>query len=101
MDKDLAANLLARRLCADALLMLTDVSAVELDWGLPPARPLRHVTPAELRRHTFAAGSMGPKVEAACRFVEATSGMAGIGALNDAAAILRGDAGTIVAATSC
>jgi carbamate kinase len=97
IDKDLAANVLAQRLHADALLMLTDVNAVELDWGTPSARPLRHVTSAELRRHTFALGSMAPKVEAACRFVETTGGNAGIGALRDAAAILQGDAGTVVA----
>jgi carbamate kinase len=97
VDKDLAANVLAQRLRADALLMLTDVTAVQLDWGTPSARPLRSATPTELRRHTFAAGSMAPKVEAACRFVEATGGVAGIGALRDAAAILRGDAGTLIA----
>lgn len=98
VDKDLAANVLAQRLSADVLLMLTDVDAVEVDWGLPSARPLRHVTPAELRRHTFAPGSMAPKVEAACRFVEETGGVAGIGALRDIFALLRRRAGTIVAA---
>jgi carbamate kinase len=95
-SKALAAALLARRLAA-RLLLLTDVPAVELDWGTPRARPLRMATPAELRACRFAAGSMGPKVEAACRFVEATGGRAAIGALTDAAAILRGQAGTIVA----
>jgi carbamate kinase len=97
IDKDLAAALLARRLAAEFLLLLTDVPAVELDWGTPRARPLPWVTPAELRAFRFAAGSMGPKVEAACRFVEATGGRAAIGALGDAAAILRGQAGTTVA----
>jgi carbamate kinase len=97
IDKDLAAALLARRLAAGFLLLLTDVPAVELDWGTPRARPLRMATPAELRACRFAAGSMGPKVEAACRFVEATGGRAAIGALTDAAAILRGQAGTTVA----
>jgi carbamate kinase len=96
IDKDLAAALLARRLAAGFLLLLTDVPAVELDWGTPRARPLRMATPAELRACRFAAGSMGPKVEAACRFVEATGGRAAIGALADAAAILRGQAGTTV-----
>jgi carbamate kinase len=97
IDKDLAAALLARRLDAEFLLLLTDVPAVELDWGTPRARPLVAATPAELRACRFAAGSMGPKVEAACRFVEATGGRAAIGALADAAAILRGQAGTTVA----
>jgi hypothetical protein len=85
----------ARRL--DARLLLTDVPAVELDWGAPRLRPLRMATPAELRACRFPAGSMGPKVEAACRFVEATGGWAAIGALADAAAILSGQAGTTVA----
>lgn len=96
VDKDLAAELLARRTGAQALLLLTDVPGVEVDWRLPTARLLRRSTPAILRAHAFAAGSMGPKVEAACRFVEATGGVAGIGALRDAASILRGERGTVV-----
>jgi carbamate kinase len=98
IDKDLAAALLARRLDA-RLLLLTDVPAVELDWGTPRARPLGMATPAELRACRFAAGAMGPKVEVACRFVEATGGRAAIGALGDAAAIVRGQAGTTVASS--
>jgi carbamate kinase len=78
-------------------LVLALVPALELDWGTPRARALRMATPAELRACRFAAGSMGPTVEAACRFVEATGGRAAIGALSDAAAILRGQAGTTVA----
>jgi carbamate kinase len=96
VDKDLAGALLARALGADALLLLTDVSAVELDYGTPSARPLRRTTPDQLRQLGLAAGSMGPKAEAAARFVEATGGMASIGALEDAAAMLAGDAGTLV-----
>jgi len=96
IDKDLAAELLARSLDADFLLMLTDVPAVQLDWGTPHARTVHRATPDELRRHTFASGSMGPKVEAACRFVEATGGTAAIGALDDAPQIVLGEAGTIV-----
>ena len=96
MDKDLASALLALRLGADAQLLLTDVPAVERDWGTPKATPIRHVTPAEPRRLQFEAGSMGPKVEAACRFVEAGGQLAGIGALGDAAQILAGRAGTVV-----
>ncbi len=96
IDKDLAAELLARSLAADVLLMLTDVDAVVADWGSPDAHPIRHATPEELRSRTFASGSMGPKVEAACRFVEATGGAAAIGALEDAAAILAGTAGTTI-----
>jgi len=96
IDKDLSAALLASALRADVLLMLTDVPAVQLEWGTPRARPLRHATPAELRRMRFAAGSMGPKVEGACRFVDATGGVAVIGALEDAAAMLDRQAGTVI-----
>ncbi len=98
IDKDLSAALLATALRADVLLMLTDVPAVFRDWGTPGARPIRTATPAELRAMTFAAGSMGPKVEAACRFADATGGVAVIGGLDDAAAMLRGGAGTTVRA---
>jgi carbamate kinase len=96
IDKDLAAELLARGVDADFLLLLTDVAAVMRDWGTDAASPIHRTTPSELRRLTFAAGSMGPKVEAACRFVEATGGAAGIGSLDDAAAIVAGHAGTLV-----
>jgi carbamate kinase len=98
IDKDLAAALLATGLDADALLLLTDVPAVEADWGTPRARPLREASVAELRAIDFASGSMGPKVEAAGRFAEGTGGLAGIGALGDAAAILRGERGTRIRA---
>lgn len=98
IDKDLAAALLATSLAAslatEALLLLTDVDAVYTDWGTPTAQPLEQASPEQLRRYTFASGSMAPKVEAACRFVEQTGGIAGIGRLEDAAAILAGRAGT-------
>ena len=97
VDKDLTAALLARDMTADALVILTDVDAVENGYGTPQARPIRRATPQELRARPFPAGSMGPKVEAACRFVEATGGMAAIGRLDDAEALLDGKAGTIVA----
>jgi carbamate kinase len=96
IDKDLAAALLARELAADALLLLTDVRAIYDDWPHPARRPITEATPGQLRARRFAAGSMAPKVEAACRFVEATGGRAAIGSLADAARMLRGDAGTIV-----
>ena len=96
IDKDLAAELLARSLEADVLVMLTDVGAVMRGWGTPRARPIERATPSELRRMRFANGSMGPKVEAACRFVERTGGVAAIGALADASLILAGAAGTTV-----
>ncbi|HLE99099.1 MAG TPA: carbamate kinase [Gaiellaceae bacterium] len=96
IDKDLAGELLARSLEADFLLMLTDVGAVMRDWGTPDERPIGRTTPAELRQIQFANGSMGPKVAAACRFVEATGAKAAIGALDDAARIVAGAAGTLV-----
>ena len=101
IDKDLSAALLARLLEADALLMLTDVAAVERGWGTPAAAPIRHGDArASCARSSFASGSMAPKVEAACRFVEAGGRLAAIGALDDAAAIVRGEAGTVVAVES-
>ncbi len=96
IDKDRASGLLARDLCADAVLMLTDVEAVFRGWDTPDREAIRTAAPHELRAMAFAAGSMGPKVEAACDFVEATGNMAGIGRLRDARAILEGRAGTLV-----
>ncbi len=96
IDKDLTACLLAGLLGADALLMLTDVAHVEDGWGTAEALPLRSPTVASLRSMRFAAGSMAPKVEAACRFVERTGGVAAIGALEDASALLRGERGTLI-----
>ncbi len=96
VDKDRAAALLAEGLGADALLMLTDVAAVEIGHATAGARSLGDVSAAELQEFEFAPGSMGPKVDAACRFVEATGGLAAIGALADAPAILRGERGTRV-----
>ncbi len=98
IDKDWASALLARELGADALLLLTDVEAVFDGWGTSHPKPFRHVSPQELGKHAFAEGSMAPKVAAACAFVTATGRSAGIGWLADAAAILRGDAGTWIAA---
>jgi carbamate kinase len=94
IDKDRASSLLARALRAEALLMLTDVDAVYREFATPLAAAIRSVTAAELRRLSFAPGSMGPKVEAACEFVEAGGRVAANGRLEDAAAILRGQAGT-------
>jgi carbamate kinase len=97
VDKDLTAALLARRLDADLLVMLTDVDAVRLGWGSESEVSLDGTSPVDLRANHFESGSMGPKVEAACRFVEATGRRAAIGALTDAVAIVRGEAGTQVA----
>lgn len=99
IDKDLSTALLAQRLGADALVLLTDVDGVYEGWGTPAARRIERATPAELRALALPAGSMGPKVEAACRFVEAGGGHAAIGRLDDAAALAAGQTGTIVVPT--
>jgi len=98
IDKDFASELLAREVAADLFVMATDVDAVYTDWGTPQQRVLGRVTVDELRQQTFPAGSMGPKVEAACRFVEATGGRAAIGALTQIQQIVDGAAGTQVVA---
>ncbi len=97
IDKDLASALLAQELKADALLMLTDVDAVYSDWGKPEACPIRRVSPQAMKELILEPGTMAPKVEAAIEFVEKTGGIAGIGALTDAEAILNGGAGTVIA----
>lgn len=94
IDKDLASSLLARQLAADMLVMLTDVDAVYLDWGTPKARPLGQVQAGELSAAAFAAGSMGPKVEAAIGFTTKTGKPAAIGRLEDAVEIVAGRRGT-------
>jgi carbamate kinase len=96
IDKDLASELLAREIGADLFLMATDVDGVYENWGTPEQRRLDRVTAGELRSQPFAAGSMGPKVEAAARFVEATGKHAAIGALEDIEKIVEGNAGTTV-----
>ena len=96
VDKDLTTSVLAEALEADALLVLTDVPQVSRAFGTADAAPIHRATPASLRREQFPAGSMGPKVDAVCRFVELTGDMAAIGRLEDAVAIVNGEAGTIV-----
>ena len=96
IDKDLASELLARTLRVDLFVMLTDADAVYVDWGKPTQKAIRRASPAALAKISFAAGSMGPKVDAACRFARATGKTAAIGALADLSAILAGKAGTTV-----
>jgi carbamate kinase len=100
IDKDLASELLAREVGADLFVMATDVDGVYADWGTPDAHRVEKATPEELRRGDFPAGSMGPKVEAAARFVEATRQRAAIGALEDIDKIVAGTAGTNVVPSS-
>jgi carbamate kinase len=98
IDKDFASALLAQEIGADVFVMATDVPGVYLNWGTVDARLIRETTPEELRTHIFPAGSIGPKVEAACQFVEQTGKRAAIGALGDIGAIVAGDSGTQVRA---
>ena len=96
IDKDLASELLARELGADLFVMATDAPGVYADWGTPEQHLLTNVTPEELERYEFAAGSMGPKVEAAIRFARKTGKRAAIGSLEDIERIVSGEAGTCV-----
>jgi carbamate kinase len=96
VDKDLASALLAADLGAGALVLATDVDAVYTDYGTPQQRAIARATPAGLRSHRYADGSMGPKVDAACRFVERTGGRSVIGALQEIDQLLAGRAGTEV-----
>jgi carbamate kinase len=97
IDKDRAGALLAQELQANAYIMLTDVKAAYTDWGKPEARAIRRASPNALEKLNFASGSMGPKVEAACAFARKTGGMAAIGSLEEATAMLHEEAGTIIA----
>ena len=96
VDKDLASELLAREVGADLFVMLTDAEAVYTDWGKPTQKAIRRASPSVLEAMPFAAGSMGPKVAAACRFAKASGKRAAIGALADLEKIVAGDAGTTV-----
>ena len=96
IDKDFATELLARELGADLFVILTDADAVYVDWGKPTQRAIRRAAPEEMAAFDFPAGSMGPKVEAACRFAKATGKPAAIGAMADLAQIISGNAGTTV-----
>ncbi len=99
IDKDLCSALIAIELGVECLVIATDVEAVYLDWGTPSQRAVGKTTPEELARHGFAAGSMAPKVEAACAFVRATGRRAAIGSLAQMEALLAGDAGTQIGAS--
>ena len=100
IDKDLAAALLAATVEAEVLVIATDVSHAVLRFGRPDAEPLGRVTVSEMRRHIgeghFGSGSMGPKVEAACRFVEQGGRHAAITKLDHIAEAVEGRAGTVV-----
>jgi len=94
IDKDRASALLAFELDAELLILATDASGVYLDWGTDDAKMIERTTPEEIEQFEFAAGSMGPKVEAAADFVRRTGQRAVIGALADLEAMVAGKAGT-------
>ncbi len=96
VDKDRASRLLAEGIEADAFLILSDVEAVATNFGHPDSKNIHTVTPETMDSFDFAAGSMGPKVEAAVQFVRNGGKLAGIGSLEKAAEILTGDSGTVI-----
>lgn len=96
IDKDLASELLAREVDADLLVMATDVEGVYRGWNTPEQELIHTVAVSELSALDFAAGSMGPKVEAAVRFTQRTGRRAAIGALQDIVEIVEGTSGTNV-----
>jgi carbamate kinase len=96
IDKDYCAALLAEQVEADLLLIATDVDGVYVNWGKPDQQVIAEASPDALDADQFAAGSMGPKVGAACRYASRTGGTAVIGSLADIEAIVAGHAGTRV-----
>jgi carbamate kinase len=96
IDKDLCSELLAREVGADLFIMATDADAVFVGWGTPEAKAIHRASPSGMGAYQFPAGSMGPKVDAACRFAKATGKTAAIGSLADLPAIVRGEKGTLI-----
>ncbi|WP_297835477.1 carbamate kinase [Pseudomonas sp.] len=100
IDKDLCSALLAEQLSCDLLVIATDVDAVFIDWGKPTQKAVAQVHPDDLEKLGFAAGSMGPKVQAACEFARNTGKEAVIGSLADIENIVKGYAGTRISTAS-
>ena len=98
IDKDRSSAVLARDVGADSMVIVTDAAGVFVDWGTPEQRQIDTAHPDAIASLSFPAGSMGPKVEAACAFARQSGGVAAIGALEDLPAILAGTAGTRIAA---
>ena len=96
IDKDLASGLLAEGLDADMFVMLTDVANVYTGFGTANQRSIRAAHPDALEKLDFAAGSMGPKVKGACKFVRETGKKSAIGKLSDLNGIMSGKAGTLI-----
>jgi carbamate kinase len=100
IDKDLCSALLAEQLSSDLLVIATDVDATYIDWGKPTQKAIAEAHPDELERLGFAAGSMGPKVQAACEFARNTGKVAVIGSLANIEAIVQGKSGTRVSTSA-
>ncbi len=98
IDKDYTSALLVSKLALDALLLLTNVDAVYIDWATPAARAIWRINCDELGRHHLMQGTMAQKIEAACVFVAETGGFSCIGKLTKAHALLQGEAGTRIVA---
>ncbi|MGE8190767.1 carbamate kinase [Pseudomonas sp. NPDC086278] len=94
IDKDLCSALLAEQLESDLLVIATDVNAAFIDFGKPTQKAIAQAHPDDMEKLGFAAGSMGPKVQAACEFARKTGKVAVIGSLSDIEAIVQGKAGT-------
>lgn len=94
IDKDRASSLLAFELEADVLVMATDTEGVFQDWGTKNQKIISKTTPEQIKKYDFDKGSMGPKVEAACSFVERSGQRAVIGSLKDIKEMVDGIAGT-------
>ena len=94
IDKDRASSLLAFELEADVLIMATDTEGVFRDWGTKNQKIITKTTPEQIKKYEFDKGSMGPKVEAACSFVERSGQRAVIGSLKDIKEMVDGIAGT-------
>ena len=94
IDKDRASALLARQLGARLLILATDADGVYDNWGSDEAELIQRATPEEMAGKEFEAGSMGPKVEAACDFVRRTGERAVIGSLSEISGMVEGTSGT-------
>lgn len=94
IDKDLCSALVAEKIAADILVIVTDVQAVFVDWGKPTQRAIRRIAPKDLSVLEFPNGSMSPKVEAVCQFVLTTGKPAVIGSLDQILELVEGNAGT-------
>ena len=100
IDKDLCSALLAEQLESDLLVIATDVNAAFVDWGKPTQKAIAQAHPDEMEKLGFAAGSMGPKVQAACTFARNTGKVAAIGSLEDIENIVNGNAGTRISSAT-